>query len=57
MITALYIVGGIFLLLEIIGIFVFFIGKRHAIPHPDELKGDFTLPSVPANPDLKDRLS
>ncbi|MEM8955841.1 MAG: hypothetical protein AAGD22_16925 [Verrucomicrobiota bacterium] len=57
MITALYIIGGLFLLLEITGLLVFFIGRRHAIPHPDEQKGDFSLPSAPDDPDLNDHLS
>jgi hypothetical protein len=59
MIIALYIIGGLFLFLEIVGLLVFFIGRRYAIPHPDD--PEFSLPDsatvADTGPTLADRLS
>jgi hypothetical protein len=57
MIIVLYIIGGLFLLLEIAGLLVFFIGKRYAIPHPDEPDSKFAHPASAADSTLSDRLS
>jgi hypothetical protein len=57
MIIVLYIIGGLFLLLEIAGLLVFFIGRRYAIPHPDEPEGDFSPPTTSGpGANLPDRL-